>query len=271
MPPLPLPQPVAARYATIAWGVAALAAVGAGVVLMLPKPKVDLAAAATGQGEPAPSKPREPKLPTAGLRQDWDRLKGPFAQLRSPALEEWNKREKERLAALAGQPPTDPNAPSPGGFAPAWRYLGMVVDGTRKSALVFADNKQRFVTEGYTTVDGYRLVSLEPERIVLQQGSSRHVITLTDSGRGKSLTTVMGGMSVQGSPILTPFNAERPKAVVPPAPPQPTMPYPGAVPGSPYPGVPQPGMNPSLPNNAGNPPGSVSAWQAGDRAGGGER
>ncbi len=251
MASLPMRQSDAARASAIAWGCAALAAVAGAVVFMLPRAQVDLNAADAKQAEGAGANEAKKRvLPWEGLRTDWARLKEPVDRLRSPAIDAW----KERMAAAASQPSEPaPGAQPAAGFAPPWRYLGYVVDGERRSALVLADNKQRFVTIGYTTPDNYRLIAIEPTQITVQHGASRHTIALVETARGRSLTSTTVGAPMPGGSTQQPYMniQERPRVIVPSANPGAN---PAAAPLSPntpgYPGFPQ--TNP-VPGSPGNP------------------
>lgn len=239
MSSLPMRQSDAARATAIAWGCAALAAVAGAVVFMLPKAQVDLKAAETREQEIAAGvETRKRVLPWEGRRSDWASLKGPVDRLPSPVIDEWKRLYKEREAAIVSAPAPGA-APTTGGFAPPWRYLGYVVDGERRSALVLADNKQRFVTVGYTTPDNYRLVAIEPTQITVQQGATRHTIALVETTRGKSLSATVVGNTMPGGSIQQPYMnpAAPPRAVIPTANPNPAAPLSPNTPG--YPGFPQ--------------------------------
>lgn len=252
MASLPMRQSDASRASAIAWGCAALAAVAGAVVFMLPRAQVDLKAADARLLEREGAiEAKKRVLPWEGLRTDWTSLTDPVDRLRSPAIDEW----KARMAAAANQPaePAPGVQPTPG-FAPPWRYLGYVIDGERRSALVLADNKQRFVTIGYTTPDNYRLVAIEPTQITVQHGASKHTIALVETARGRSLTSSVVGAPMPGGSIQQPYmnNPERPRVIVPSANPGAN---PAAAPLSPntpgYPGFPQ--TNP-VPGNPGAQP-----------------
>ncbi len=190
---LPVRQSVAERWTRVAFACALLAALGTAAIFVLPPPKPPTMASAVGAQPPTPER-KPPKAPSEGVSKEWPSITAAVDGLNSPVIAMWIT-EQERIkadeaaAAAAGQPSTvTPSGLTPG-FAPPWKYLGSISDGEQRVALVVIDGKQRFVREGYySQLEGYRVLTIEAERLIVEQGSARHEIPLEESTRGVGLS-----------------------------------------------------------------------------------
>ncbi len=199
---LPLPQPAAKTWSRVAMATAALAFVGAAAMFVLPRQRIEVQTA--GPTEFGNLPPREPpKNPAEGVRTDWTSLGPSLQDLNSPELARFRQLLEDRRAAQAAKTDNeaDPEvAAKSGGFAPPWRFIGTISDDGRLSALVEIDLKQRFLRAGYKSPDGYELVSVTPDQLIVAQGRTRHTIRREKSSMGESLTTG----SAFSAPRMTP-------------------------------------------------------------------
>lgn len=172
---------------------AALAFVGAAAMFVLPPPKITVKAGAGAQITPAPPR-KPPRNPADGVRTDWPALLAVISELNSPEMDEFQRlladRRAAREAAAAAAANQDPDQPAKGGgFAPPWRFIGTIREGGELSALVEIDTKQRFLRAGHRSRDGYELISVSPDQLVVAQGRTRHTIRREASTRGQALIT----------------------------------------------------------------------------------
>lgn len=171
---------------------AALAFVGAAAMFVLPRQRIEVKA--SGPTDFGALPPREPpKNPAEGVRTDWTSLGPNLQELNSPELARFRQLLEDRRAAQAAKSDNeaDPEvaAQKTGGFAPPWRFIGTISDDGRLSALVEIDLKQRFLRAGYKSPDGYELVSVTPDQLIVAQGRTRHTIRREKSSLGESLST----------------------------------------------------------------------------------
>ncbi len=186
---LPVRQSVAERWTRVAFACALAAAVGTATIFMLPPPKAPELTGLAGTPMETPAR-KPPRAPSAGVSTDWPGITASVQGLRSPLIQLWLEEEAARKAALAAQTPDgEPATPfTSGGFAPPWRYLGSISDGVQRLALVVINGRQRFVREGFRSEEGYRVVTIDPERLVIEQGSARHEVLLEASARPGGLS-----------------------------------------------------------------------------------
>lgn len=168
---------------------AALAFVGAATMFVLPKPRITVETAGpTDFGAAPPRQP--PKNPAEGVRTDWPALAAGLDGLNSPELDAFRILLEERRSAQAAQTAegSDPEQPTTkGGFAPPWRFIGTITEAGGLSALVEIDMKQRFLRPGYRSPDGYELISVSGNELVIAQGRTRHTIRREANTRGEAL------------------------------------------------------------------------------------
>lgn len=193
---LPLQHAAAARWATIMLGAAIVAVALTLVVFVLPRPEVK-APQITTQGA-APVKKAEKRLPWEGVKTDWSRLAADSKNFNAPEVAAHEKDVEEQLRkareeANANQPAGAGAKPpeATGGFAPNWRFLGAVIDGERKTALIVTpeadgQQRQRFVAEGFKK-DEYTVVGIEPTKLTVEQGRRRHEIGIAANTRGQGI------------------------------------------------------------------------------------
>ncbi|MGD9691330.1 MAG: hypothetical protein AB7G17_00645 [Phycisphaerales bacterium] len=187
---LPVRQSVAERWTRVAFACAMLAALGTAAIFVLPPPKTPTTKSAAGtQSTSAQRKP--PKAPSEGVSKEWPLLASAVDGLNAPAIAMWEEEQarlkaEQAAAAASGQPATVQPSGVTSGFAPPWRYLGSISDGEQRVALVVIDGRQRFVREGYYSQnEGYRVLTIEAERLIVEQGSARHEIRLEEAQRAQ--------------------------------------------------------------------------------------
>lgn len=206
---LPVRQSVAERWTRVAFACALAAGAGTAAIFVLPAPKAP-ALQAPGAGALVVPERKPPRAPSEGVSSDWPVLATSVGGLKSPLIEMWLEEEAARKAAEAANQPVEgePTRVISSGFAPPWRYLGSISDGVQHLALVVIDGKQRFVREGYRSGEGYRVLTIEPKRMVIEQGSAQHELRLEAPNRPSSFT------GAAASPRPSPPRFER--APVPP-------------------------------------------------------
>lgn len=206
---LPIQHATASRWATIMLGAAVLAVALTLGVFVLPRPEVRPPELKADQSAAAPKAPR--RLPWEGVATDWSRAAADLEKVNAPDIDAWKKdveqqraqaeREKSLAAGPNGEPAT---APDGGGFAPNWRFLGAVIDGERRTALVVIPEpdgaqRQRFVSVGFVK-DEYKVVAIEPTKMVLEQGRRKHELNLAASQRGQAITS--GSSTPPNRPVI---------------------------------------------------------------------
>ncbi len=201
----PLPQHAARTYSRIAMGVAAVCFVGAVTMFILPRPRIQAASTDATEIKAAPP-PEPPKNPAEGIRTDWSSLASTVDAVNSPEIavfkEELRRRQQEAIVqAATGE--TEENPKTSGGFAPPWRFLGLLVEPGGFAALVEIDQKQRFIRSGFLSADGYEVVSVDPDKLVVKKGRSEFTIRREESSRGRALAT---GAVFPSSPQQPPIN-----------------------------------------------------------------
>lgn len=187
---LPVRQSVAERWTRVAFACALAAGVGTAAIFMLPAPKAPDSAGRSGSEVAVPER-KPPRAPSEGVSTNWPAIAGSVGGLKSPLIALWIEEEAARKAAAAANQPPDGGGPTmvvSSGFAPPWRYLGSISDGVQHLALVVIDGRQRFVREGFRSHEGYQLMTIEPERLVIEQGSARHEVPLEASTRPGGLS-----------------------------------------------------------------------------------
>lgn len=206
---LPIQHATASRWATIMLGAAVLAVALTLGVFVLPRPEVRAPELKADQSAAAPKAPR--RLPWEGVATDWSRAAADLEKVNAPDIEAWKKdvaeqqrraaEERSLVAGPNGEPATPPES---GGFAPNWRFLGAVIDGERRTALVVIPEpdgaqRQRFVSVGFVK-DEYKVVAIEPTKLVLEQGRRKHELKLAASQRGQGITT--GSTTPPNRPVI---------------------------------------------------------------------
>jgi hypothetical protein len=193
-------------------GAAALCFAGAITMFVLPKPRAGAVDTKVAEAPPAPP-PKPPKNPAEGIRTDWPTLTAAVDGLNSPEIaafkEELRRRRDEAMAAeVTGG--SEEQQKTAGGFAPPWRFLGLIVEPTGFAALVEIDQKHRFVRAGYQSTDGYEVVSVAPDRLVVRKGRSEYTIRREESNRGRALAAgaVMPSMPGMNKPQMDPTGAD---------------------------------------------------------------
>ncbi len=194
---LPLQHAAATRWATIMLGAAIVAVALTLVVFVLPRPEVKAPEIKTQSAVPVAK--AEKRLPWEGVKTDWSRLDADARNFNAPDVaahekdvaEQLRKAAEEAEVANASGGGVRPPESTGGGFAPTWRFLGAVIDGERRTALVVipeadGQQRQRFVAEGFTK-DEYKVVGIEPTKLIVEQGRRRHEIGLSTNTRGQGI------------------------------------------------------------------------------------
>lgn len=213
MSELPIHRAAATKWASIMLGATVLAGALTMVVFVLPRPGVRPPSLKVDQAASAPKAPR--RLPWEGIATDWSRPAADLEKVNAPDIVAWKKDVEEQQIkaqqekAVAGGANGAATPPEGGGFAPSWRFLGAVIDGERRSALVVipeADGaqRQRFVAEGFVK-DEYKVVGIEPTKLVIEQGRRRHELPLAANQRGQGITSGAASPPVRSvSPVGAP-------------------------------------------------------------------
>lgn len=153
----------AGRARRLSWvwrGAAAALAVGAGALWAF---ETRVVSATVTLPEPAvpgvASGPATPVRPAAIAPPDPETLSDAAFRL------EWAANRPKKP-----EPPTGEPAPAPPGSLAGWRYLGSIITGARRSAILSVDGKQVVLAQGAVR-NGVRLVEVKADAIVVDDGT----------------------------------------------------------------------------------------------------
>lgn len=128
--------------------------------------------------DPAPDA-ATPDLTSADLADMVERLEMARVQVEKPAVVAQDtpddpEQEEEKIGDNADQP--------------RWRYLGAIIEPTRRVALVSIEGRQRILAVG-REIDGVQLLSVEPDSIVVSENGEQARLT-RDERTGPSVAWV---------------------------------------------------------------------------------